>query len=48
MITMFNNIVIIQLAAILAACSYDKDEAIIKWGGLLVAVVTLVVGLVQG
>ncbi len=43
---MTEQLVIVQLAAILAASTYDKDQAIIKWGGLLVAVVTLVVGLV--
>ena len=45
---MTQQIVVVQLSALLAASTYDKDQPVIKWGGLLVAVGTLVIGLVQG
>ncbi len=45
---MSDPVVIVQLSALLAASTYNKEEPAIKWGGLLVAVVTLVVGLVNG
>ena len=33
-----DNIVEILLAAILVSSTYNKDQAVIKWGGLIVAV----------
>jgi len=33
-----DNIVEILLAAILVSSTYDKDQPVIKWGGLIVAV----------
>ncbi len=44
---MTDQLVVVQLAAILAATTYDKDQPVIKWGGLVVAVVTVVVGLIR-
>ena len=32
----------ILLAAILVSSTYDKDQPVIKWGGLVVAVVAVV------
>ncbi len=43
---MTEQLVVVQLAAILAASTYDKDQAVIKWGGLLVAVATVIIALV--
>jgi len=37
-----DNIVEILLAAILVSSTYNKDQAVIKWGGLIVAVVAVV------
>ena len=37
-----DNIVEILLAAILVSSTYDKDQPVIKWGGLIVAVVAAV------
>ncbi len=48
LVLMTQQIVAIQLSALLAASTYDKDQPVVKWGGLLIAVVTLVVGLVEG
>ncbi len=39
------NIVEILLAAILVSSTYDKDQPVIKWGGLIIAVGALVVNL---
>jgi len=36
---------VISLAAILVAVSYDNAQPVIKWGGLIVAVVTVVTSL---
>ena len=36
------NLVEILLAGILVSSTYDKDQPIIKWGGLIVAVVAVV------
>lgn len=37
--TMINeNLVEILLAAILVSNTYDKDQAVIKWGGIVIAV----------
>ena len=33
-----DNLVEILLAAILVASTYDKDQAAIKWGGIVIAV----------
>tara|TARA_B100000579_G_scaffold258822_1_gene213194 strand:+ start:124 stop:312 length:189 start_codon:yes stop_codon:yes gene_type:complete len=32
------NLVEILLAAILVSNTYDKDQAVIKWGGIVIAV----------
>ena len=32
------NLSEILLAAILVASTYDKDQAVIKWGGIVIAV----------
>ena len=37
---MSQELIVIQLAAILVATSYDNSKSIIKWGGLIVAVGT--------
>ena len=42
------NLVEILLAAILVSNTYDKDQPVIKWGGLIVAVVTVVTSLTGG
>ncbi len=34
----FDNLTDILLAAILVSSTYDKDQPVIKWGGLIVAV----------
>ncbi len=39
---MSQDLVVIQLAALLVACSYDNAQPVIKWGGLVVAVGTVV------
>ena len=39
---------VISLAAILVAVSYDNAQPVIKWGGLIVAVVTVVTSLTGG
>jgi len=33
---------VISLAAILVAVSYDNAQPVIKWGGLIIAVITVV------
>ena len=42
---MTHDIVVIQLAAILAATSYDNAQPVIKWGGLIIAVGSVVVSI---
>ena len=37
-----DNLVEILLAAILVSSTYDKDQPVIKWGGLVVGVVAAV------
>jgi len=39
---------VINLAAILVAVSYDNAQPVIKWGGLIVAVVSVVTTLTGG
>ncbi|WP_269623410.1 hypothetical protein [Prochlorococcus marinus] len=43
-----SNITEILLAAILLASTYDKDQPVIKWGGLVVAVGAVVSALFGG
>ena len=43
---MTENLIVIQLAAILVATSYDNSKGIIKWGGLIVAVGSVVASFV--
>ncbi len=45
---MTQQIIAIQLSALLAAATIDKDQPVVKWGGLVIAVVTLVVSLMEG
>ncbi len=45
---MSTDLVVIQLAAILVASSYDNSQPVIKWGGLVVAVGTVVASLLGG
>ena len=35
------NLVEILLAAILVSSTYDKDQAVIKWGGIVIAVASV-------
>ncbi|WP_320667993.1 hypothetical protein [Prochlorococcus sp. MIT 1307] len=42
------NFPVISLAAILVAVSYDNAQPVIKWGGLIIAVVTVVTSLTGG
>ena len=42
------DFVVINLAAILVATSYDNSQPVIKWGGLIVAVVSVVTTLTGG
>ena len=48
MVLMTQEIVVIQLAAILAATSFDNAQPVIKWGGLVIAVGTVVTTLFGG
>ncbi len=45
---MSQEIVVIQLAALLVAASYDNAQPVIKWGGLVIAVGTVVASLFGG
>ena len=45
---MQSEIVVIQLAALLVASSYGSSQSVIKWGGLVVAVGTVVASFVGG
>tara|TARA_Y100001968_G_scaffold285084_1_gene284802 strand:- start:64 stop:201 length:138 start_codon:yes stop_codon:yes gene_type:complete len=38
---MTQELIAIQLAAILVATSYDNAQPVIKWGGLIIAVGTV-------
>ena len=42
------DFVVINLAAILVATSFDNAQPVIKWGGLIVAVVSVVATLTGG
>ena len=42
------DFVVINLAAILVATSYDNSQPVIKWGGLIVAVISVVTTLTGG
>ncbi len=48
LVLMTQEIVVIQLAAILVASSYDNAQPVIKWGGLVIAVGTVVATLFGG
>tara|TARA_B100000029_G_C17315001_1_gene865877 strand:- start:578 stop:715 length:138 start_codon:yes stop_codon:yes gene_type:complete len=39
---------VINLAAILVATSYDNAQPVIKWGGLIIAVISVVSTLTGG
>ena len=41
---MFENLVVIQLGALLFASTHDHDTEWVKWGGIVVAIATVVVG----
>ncbi len=45
---MTQEIVVIQLAALLIASSYDHSQPVIKWGGLIIAVGTVVSSIFGG
>ena len=45
---MTQELIVIQLAAILVASSYDNAQPVIKWGGLVVAVGTVVASVFGG
>ena len=45
---MNTDLVVIQLAAILVASSYDNAQPVIKWGGLVVAVGTVAASVFGG
>ena len=45
---MSHDIVVIQLAAILVASSFDNAQPVIKWGGLVVAVGSVVASVFGG
>tara|TARA_Y100001968_G_scaffold303828_2_gene318311 strand:- start:859 stop:996 length:138 start_codon:yes stop_codon:yes gene_type:complete len=45
---MTQELIVIQLAAILVASSYDNAQPVIKWGGLVVAVGTVVASIFGG
>ena len=47
-IFMNQDIVVIQLAALLIASSYDNSQPVIKWGGLVIAVGSVVSALFGG
>ena len=42
------NLVEILLAAILVSSTYDKDQAVIKWGGIVIAVAAVASAIFQG
>ena len=48
MVLMTQEIVVIQLAALLVASSYDNAQPVIKWGGLIIAVGSVVTSLFGG
>ena len=48
LVVMTHELVVIQLAAILVASSYDNAQPVIKWGGLVVAVGTVVASIFGG
>tara|TARA_Y100001968_G_C19034446_1_gene561409 strand:- start:287 stop:514 length:228 start_codon:yes stop_codon:yes gene_type:complete len=48
LVTMTHDLVVIQLAAILVASSYDNAQPVIKWGGLIVAVGTVAASIFGG
>ena len=41
---MFEKLVVIQLGALLFANTHDHDTEWVKWGGIVVAIATVVVG----
>lgn len=45
---MTQDIIVIQLAAILVASSYDNAQPVIKWGGLVIAVGSVVTSIFGG
>tara|TARA_B100000700_G_C14355694_1_gene539181 strand:+ start:114 stop:251 length:138 start_codon:yes stop_codon:yes gene_type:complete len=45
---MGQDIVVIQLAAILVATSFDNAQPVIKWGGLVIAVGSVVASVFGG
>ena len=48
LVIMNQEIVVINLAAILVACSYGHNQSAIKWGGLVIAIGSVVVTLFGG
>ena len=45
---MFENLVVIQLGALLFANTHDHGTEWVKWGGIVVSIATVVVGVASG
>ena len=45
---MFEKLVVIQLGALLFANTHDHDTEWVKWGGIVVSIATVVVGVATG
>ena len=45
---MTQDLLVIQLAAILVATSFDNSKPLIKWGGLVIAVGTVAASIFGG
>ena len=45
---MFEKLVIIQLGALLFANTHDHGTEWVKWGGIVVSIATVVVGIASG
>jgi len=45
---MFEKLVVIQLGALLFANTHDHGTEWVKWGGIVVSIATVVVGLATG
>ena len=44
----FEQLVVIQLGALLFSSTHDHDTELVKWGGIVVANATVVVGVATG
>ena len=43
-----DNLIVINLAAILIGSTFNADQKVIKWGGLIVAVASVATAIVGG